>query len=304
MIAILGGLGAAVCWAMSTLSSSRATRLMDSRSVVGWVMVIGLVINVPLVAVAGWPAGVGPGPVAWLALSGACNVGGLLLVYLAFTRGKVGIVAPITSTEGAVAAVIAVLAGESLSGRAAAALALTVLGVVIAARPAGPEPEPERDPILAADVAERTGVGPVTDVSRDPTSAVALAVVAALIFGLGLYATGRSGQRLPSVWVALPPRLVGSLVVALPLALRGRLHSPRRAPLLLTLAGVGEVAGFVCYGIGARHGIAIAAVLATQFAALVAIGSFVLFRERLGRLQVVGVVTICVGVALLTALTT
>jgi drug/metabolite transporter (DMT)-like permease len=281
---------------------------MDSRSVVGWVMVIGLVINVPLVAVAGWPAGVGPGPVAWLALSGACNVGGLLLVYLAFTRGKVGIVAPITSTEGAVAAVIAVLAGESLSGPAAAALALTVIGVVIAARPAAPEPEisPEISPDAspAADIAARTGVGPVTDISRDPTSAVALAVVAALIFGLGLYATGRSGQRLPSVWVALPPRLVGSLVVALPLALRGRLHSPRRAPLLLTLAGVGEVAGFVSYGIGARHGIAIAAVLATQFAALVAIGSFVLFRERLGRLQVVGVATICVGVALLTALTT
>ena len=303
MIAIAGGLGAALCWAMSTLSSARATRVMDSRSVVAWVMVIGLVINIPLVTLAGWPAGVGPAPVAWLALSGACNVGGLLLVYRAYTLGKVGVLAPIVSSEGAVAAIIAVLAGESLSGPAAAALGLTVVGVAIAARPTDPVPTPEAAPDAATDVAARTGVGPVTDVPGEPASAVVLAVIAAVIFGVGLYASGKGGQALSGVWVALPPRLVGSLVVAAPLALRRNLHSPRRAPLLLFLAGIGEVAGFVSYGVGARHGIAIAAVLATQFAALTAIGSVVLFHERLSRLQVIGVVTICVGVALLTGLT-
>jgi multidrug transporter EmrE-like cation transporter len=44
-------------------------------------------------------------------------------------------------------------------------------------------------------------------------------------------------------------------------------------------------------------------VLASQFAAIAALGGYVLFGERLTRLQLVGVVLILVGVATLTALT-
>ena len=51
----------------------------------------------------------------WLAVSGVGNVAGLALVYAAVRRGKVGVVAPITSTEGAVAAVIAIALGEEIS---------------------------------------------------------------------------------------------------------------------------------------------------------------------------------------------
>ena len=67
-------------------------------------------------------------------------------------------------------------------------------------------------------------------------------------------------------------------------------------------SGLAEVVGFVSYAIGARHGIAIAAVLASQFAALAAIGAAVLFRERLGRTGVAGVIVIAVGVAVVSAL--
>ena len=51
---------------------------------------------------------------------------------------------------------------------------------------------------------------------------------------------------------------------------------------------------------GQRDSVAVAAVLASQFAAIAAVAAYVLFRERLGRLQLVGVVTIVVGVAVLT----
>ena len=56
------------------------------------------------------------------------------------------------------------------------------------------------------------------------------------------------------------------------------------------------------FAIGARHGIAIAAVLASQFAALAAIAAFLLFRERIARTQVTVVDAIAVGVAVLSAL--
>jgi drug/metabolite transporter (DMT)-like permease len=67
-------------------------------------------------------------------------------------------------------------------------------------------------------------------------------------------------------------------------------------------AGLCEVGGFASYAVGARHGIAISAVLASQFAALAALAAYLLFRERITRLQLAGVVTIALGVAVLTAL--
>ena len=42
--------------------------------------------------------------------------------------------------------------------------------------------------------------------------------------------------------------------------------------------------------------------IASQFAGIAAIAAFFLFGERLSRIQVVGVVTIALGVALLAAL--
>ena len=55
----------------------------------------------------------------WLVVAGGGNVVGLLLVYGALRVGKVSIVAPIISTEGAIAAVLAVAAGEAIGVRPA-----------------------------------------------------------------------------------------------------------------------------------------------------------------------------------------
>src|SRR5207302_6373758 len=103
-------------------------------------------------------------------------------------------------------------------------------------------------------------------------------------------------------WAVLPPRLLGVAVVALPLALRSRLRLTRRALPLVLAGGLGEVAGFVSFTLGSRHGLAVSAVLASQFAGISAIAAFLLFRERLLRVQVAGVAAIAVGVAALTTL--
>ena len=52
----------------------------------------------------------------------------------------------------------------------------------------------------------------------------------------------------------------------------------------------------------AVHASAIAAVLASQFAALSAIGAYLFYRERLGRAQIAGIAVIAVGVAVLSGL--
>jgi len=62
------------------------------------------------------------------------------------------------------------------------------------------------------------------------------------------------------------------------------------------------VLGFFSFTIGARHGIAVTAVLASQFAAFAAIASYWLFGERLSRVQASGVATVIAGVAVLSLL--
>jgi uncharacterized membrane protein len=281
VVAVLGGLGAALAWATATLCSSRSTRIIGPRSVLSWVMIVGCAITLPWAAIAGVPDGLDRTTAVWLTVSGTGNVVGLLLAYAALRIGKVGVIAPIVSTEGAIAAVIAVFAGESIAAGAGAMLALIAAGVALA------------------------GAARDRDAHHDAPRelrAIALAITAAAAFGAGLYATGRISDDLPLVWALLPARVIGVIAVAVPLVVTSRLRISRRALPLVVAGGVCEVVGFASFALGARDAIAVSAVLASQFAAISAVAAFVLFHERLARVQVVGVAAIVVGVAVLAAL--
>jgi drug/metabolite transporter (DMT)-like permease len=277
--AILGGLGAALAWAATTLCAYRSSRMIGPLSVLSWVMIVGLLVTLPGALAQGVPADLAGGTIAWLALGGVGNVAGLLLSYAGLRSGKVGIVAPLASTEGAIAAVISVAAGERVAPGAGVVLVVIAVGIVL------------------------TTVSRTTPhVERDSARPALLALGAAVAFGSSLYATGHVGTRLPVFWAVLPPRVVGVVVVALPLAARGRLLLTRSALPLVVTGGLAEVAGFISFTLGSRHGLAVSAVLASQFAAISAVFAFLVFRERLLRIQVVGVATIVAGVAALTVL--
>ena len=280
MIALLGGVGAALAWGVGTFCSARSSRIIGAWSVVGWVMLFGLIANVAVIAVGPMPHSLGAADVSWMLVSGLGNAVGLLLEYTALRRGKVGIVTPVTSTEGAIAAVLAVVAGETLGVAPAVLLAVVALGIVLAGvAPDGPSLE-ERGP-----------------------GAFWLAALAALSFGVGIFATGHLSASLPVGWAVLPPRLVGVVIVTIPLALSRRLTLTRSALPLVVTTGVLEVLGFVCYAFGARDSVAVAAVLGSQFAAVASVTAYLFLRERLTRLQLAGVVLILAGVAALTLVT-
>jgi drug/metabolite transporter (DMT)-like permease len=278
--AILGGLGAAAAWAVTAVTAARSSRLIGSPSTLAWVMLTGLLVVGPVALAEGKPAGLDGAALGWLALAGAGNIGGLLLLYTGFRLGGVGVVSPISSTEGAVAALIAVAAGEELGTGTALALAAIVAGVVLVAGAQSQVPDLEH---------------------VDPRAAL-FGLAAAGAFGTSLYATGRASLDLPIAWAILPPRLLGAAVVFLPLLLVRRLRLTRAAAPFVVGSGLAEVAGFTCYALGARHGIAVAAVLASQFAALATVAAVLLYGERLGRRGIVGVAVIAVGVAVVSAL--
>jgi drug/metabolite transporter (DMT)-like permease len=281
VIAILGGLGAAVGFCATTLSYARLARMLPPYVVVSWVMLVGLLITVPLVALSGIPDDLDASSAGWLAIGGFGNVGGLLVTYRALRTGKVSVIAPIVSTEGAIAAVLAVATGEKLAAASAVTLALIVAGILLASL-------------------ERTGQPAET--RQDTTGAARLAFLAAVAFGASLYAVGRVGRELPVAWALLPARAVGVGVVAVPLAFTSGLRLTRPALPYVLAGGIFEVIGISSYTLGARHGLAVSAVLASQFGALAAVAGFFFFRERLSRVQVLGVVAIAVGVAVLSGL--
>jgi drug/metabolite transporter (DMT)-like permease len=290
MVAILGGLAAALSWAIATLASSRSARMIGPMSVLGWVMAVGLV------------AAIGPGllsspvdlelpDIAGLIVVGLSNNLGLLLAYAALSIGRVSIVAPIVATEGALAAIISVGLGEALALPTAVILIAIAIGVVLAAM-------------------ERSRAGGAADPARTardlahPRRVVILAIAAACAFSIGLVMAGRLGaEGMPPAWVMVASRTVGVVVIVMPLVLTRRFRLTRPAVPLVVLAGVLEAFGGAIYIVAASEGIAVAAVLSSQFAAIAAVGGFVLFGERLQRLQVVGVVIIAVGITALSAVT-
>jgi drug/metabolite transporter (DMT)-like permease len=311
VVAIIGGLGAAVLWAAATLCSSRSSRMLGSRVVLGWVMVVGVVVGLPIAAVSPAPETLEPSTVALLGLAGICYVIGLQLTYAALRIGKVSIVAPIVATEGAVAALIAVALGDQIGIAAGLMLALIATGVVLSTLepgradvPAGDfdfvadalEGPPTPAPLATTPAATATGERPV-----DARRAALLSVGAALVFGVGLVAAGKSAALVPVAWVALTARLVGIVVVVIPLVIQRRLRVTRAALPLVVIAGVGEVIGSMLSAWGSRDSIAIAAVMGSQFAAIAAVAAYFLFGERLGRLQIAGVALIVSGVTVLAA---
>jgi drug/metabolite transporter (DMT)-like permease len=280
MLAILGGLGAALAWTATTLTAARGSKLIGPYSFLACIMSVGMLIAGPAVLVSGIPSGLDSHMIGWLVVAGSGNVVGLISQYHGLRIGKVGLVASLASTEGAVAAVIAVVAGERLAPGVGVTLGVVALGVALA----------------AAAPAEREVA------RRSDLRAALFGAGAAISFGFSIYATGRIGSSIGIAWAVIPSRAVGVLAVAIPLAISSRLRLTRAALPYVLVGGVCEVAGFASYAVGARHSLPIAAVLGSQFAALSTLAAFFLFHERLARIQLIGVSVIVCGVSALSAL--
>jgi small multidrug resistance pump len=271
-------MGAAFAWTASTLCNSASSRRIGAPATLAWVMLFGLMVAVPLAAAAGAPDDLDGATLARLAVSGVGNVVGLGLVYVGVRYGRVAVVSSLGSTQGAIAALLAIAAGERPSAPALAGFVLVAAGVLMV--------------VVDSEEEDETASRP------HGRRSIALGAAAGVVFGVSIYATGSASDAVPAAWIALPARIVGVglLLVALAAGLRP-LVRPAAARLAMA-GGVFEVLGFVSYAVGAREGVAVTSVVASQFAALTVVGAWVVFRERLMRRQVAGVGVLAVGVAL------
>jgi drug/metabolite transporter (DMT)-like permease len=279
VVALLGGLIAALAWGCSTIFAGRASRQIGAESTLGWVGIGGAVLITPIAIWYGFPD-----DTTWvdwlLVVVGAMgSVIGLRFTYRALAMGKVGVVVAITSTEGAIAAAIAFALGAPLGGLAAVGIVLASVGV--------------------AAVGLGRHENDTDEMVRDNRRAAANAGAAAVIFGTSLYVSGDVARRVGPPWVVMGARWLGILTMALPLIVTRRFGIARPAIWFGLIAGLLESTGFLGFLWGAGDSVGIAAVMATQYATVATLISWVVLRERLSRLQIAGVATVVLGVIVL-----
>jgi len=241
---------------------------------------------------------------AAIALVGAGLLG--LLGYLTFYRaletgGAVGLISAISATYGGITTLLAVIVlGEHIGGSGAAGVVLAVTGVAIASAysQAGAQA-----PAIA--VAEPiVGVAPWPSRVRGLTRAgVPLALASAVTYGVGGFLLGDYSARAGALGSALVAHGASVTVLLLALPFLGRRQAWRTSGSSLvwaTAAGLTDVVGLLAFSRGGQAGqVAVTAAVSSVYPAIPLVGGLVMFGERLGRRQVLGITLIIAGLVLL-----
>jgi len=279
MWAIAFGLLAALSWGTSAIVGTRLVRLAGTWTSIAATMLLGLALVTPF-AVANDLPDVPFRSWAWAIVSGFCYVTASTCWLLAVRSGKVSIVTSIVSTDGAMAALIAVAAfDETLRVGVAAALAVIVAGVVTTSIRRGHD-----------------------EGGRFTGRELGFSLASAGIFGFAFVASAEAGEGLGVVWTLTASRVTAvALLVPVALALGG-LRLPRKGiPFAIGMAAL-DLAGYAAFLAGAPTSVAITSVLASQYAIVAVAGGFVVLGERLTRLQTGGIAVTIAGVAALAVL--
>ena len=279
MTAIAFGLLAALLWGTSAVFGTRLVRLVGTWTSIAATMLIALAlvapaalaVDIPHASVRNWAYG---------AASGFCYVAASTFWLLAVRTGKVSVVTPIVSTDGAMAAVIAVAAfGETLGVGVAIALTVIVAGIVAAS--------------IRRDLDEG---------SRFTGRELGFSLASAGLFGFAFVASAQAEDGLGVVWTLATTRITAvTLLVPVAVALGG-LRLPRAGIRFALGMAALDLGGYTAFLVGVSSSVAITSVLASQYAIFAVIGGFVALGERLTRLQTAGVCITIAGVAALAAL--
>ncbi|WP_432573857.1 EamA family transporter [Kineococcus sp. SYSU DK005] len=265
---------ASALWGTSDFLGGTVSRRLRAVQVLAVSQVLSCAV---LLAVLGSGLGRGAGaPVhAWLGwslLAGATWAGAMAALYTALARGTMGVVAPIAAGGTVLPVLLGLAAGERPAPLQLAGVAVALAGVVASA---GPD--------------LRGG-------SRGQGAAIALALVAAVFFGVEVWALARGSAA------SVPATLLGmrvtsaALVVAAALAARGAQRvGARDLPPLLAL-GVLDLAATAAYALASRGAlVSVVAVLASLYPAVTVLLARQVHGERLRPVQAAGVVAVLAG---------
>ncbi len=299
-LAIILGLTGAIAWGAADFAARFASRQVGAYRTLFFMQFFGfLALTVDLKSTGGFWHGIAPGwhPWAMAVAAGLLNVLASLALYHSFEHGTLSIVGPVSSSYPALTVALALLSGERIHAVRASGLAVSLLGVILAATSftQTQSTNTEKNPRHATEThAEQS--------RAHLSTGVGWAICAALGFGvlfwfLGFYVVPAVGSAV-SVWVM---RLTALLALSLAAAPAGQsLKLPRGKVWWLLLAvGILDTAAFVVNNAGLSTGqVSVVSVLASLYGAFTVLLAWIFLRERLERSQWLGIVLIFIGIVL------
>jgi len=215
----------------------------------------------------------------WLIGMGAAvlTVSGALALSKAFALGKASIVAPLVTSYGVVTTLLSWAAGEQISLIQLFCIALCVLGVILSSIHSDSK------------IPHTTQAG----------SSIAYALLAAVFYGTSFWLQGHFVLPVlgpvTMLWLAY---LIG-LMVLIVIVLRiedGLKIPPLKNCMTLTGASLMNLGGFSSFAWGAVAGsVSVVTVISTLSGGIAAILGYVFFKERLAKIQILGVVLVLLG---------
>lgn len=211
----------------------------------------------------------------------ALTVSGALALSKAFALGKASIVAPLVTSYGVITTLLSWASGEQINLIQWLCIGLCVIGVIFSSI--------HSDSRIAH--------------STKASSSIAYALMAAVFYGSSFWLQGRfvlpALGPVTMLWLAY---VIGLIVLVL-MVVRikdGLKIPPLKNCITLTGASLMNLGGFSSFTWGAVAGsVSVVTVISTLSGGIAAILGYVFFKERLAKIQVLGVVLVLAGAFIL-----
>lgn len=280
-------LTAAAIWGAADFFGGVASRRIRTEQVLFVSQSVGLAaLLLALIAIPGTPS---RADLLWGAIGGVLGTAGLYGLYRELARGTASVVAPTTAVSAALTPVVVGLALGETPG------ALTMTGVAIALVAVGLLAGGEghhADPTAALTVKIR----------RAMNASFWVAIASGLGFGAFYVCLAQTTEE-AGLWPLVSARAASVIVLAMiPSVWRGIGRSPGRAVGVASIAGVLDATANAAYVTAVRAGsLTWVPVLSSLYPASTVILARVFQKQRLGRLQIAGLVLALLAIALVTA---
>jgi drug/metabolite transporter (DMT)-like permease len=300
---VIYGLIAAMGWGTSAIAATKAARRSGTYTAVLSSQGAGVAVLIILAAFLHSSLhSIDVTTAAGLVGAGLLGLIGYLTFYRALEYGAaVGLVSAISATYGGITTVLAVvILGEHIGGTGAAGVVLAVTGIAMAsassAATAQPPPIAVTEPIV--------GVAPGPTRRRSLSRAgIPLALASAVTYGVSGFLLGDFSARAGALGSALTAHGASVTVLLLALPILGRTTAWRAnasGMIWAVAAGLTDVVALLAFARGGQTGqVAVTAAVSSVYPAIPLLAGLIMFGERLGRRQLLGVTLIITGLVLI-----
>ena len=268
-----------ILWGTSDFEGGRLSKKHAPLAVLGFSQVLGLIFGIVLMLVSGAWSAQALGSGGYLVpgiIAGIFGYFGLFCLYAGLSTGRMGVVSPISSMGAIVPLTYALINGDKLSTITSIGVVLALVGVFCAS---GPE--------LSQGL---------------PLKPLLLAIGAALGFGTALTSMSIGSQSSALMTMVSMRGATFFVTIAIALKLRTMGGFTKKEYPSLIFIGVADFLANVLLGVACTKGlVSIAMVLGSLFPIATALLAFKFLRERLQKVQYVGIALAVAGVALISA---